>query len=184
MALKMSLSEPKYQPSEIETLTGFGPQQLREWRRLGFLDGFGYLDEKGRWKYSLREAVAFAICSQLRGVGLDGGIAIKVAKDFSFMILLFAKIQASRDAPYRYLAIWNNEVLPPSQRQFPFDPLAPFATYPAQNLEEIDRFVNASAPIILDANKVATCFPDALTTALLEAKQAIRAASKLRGGRF
>ena len=157
---------------------------MREWRRLGFLDGFGHLDEKGRWKYSLREAVAFAICSQLRGVGLDGGIAIRAAKDFSQMILLFAKIQASREAPFRYLAIWNNEVLPPSQRQFPFDPLTPFATYPAQSLEEIDRFVNASAPIILDAYKITNCFPDALTAALVDAKQAIRTASQLRRGRI
>lgn len=183
MAATMSLSVPKYQPSEIEALTGFGPQQLREWRRLGFLEGFGKLDDNGRWKYSLREAIALAICSQMRGVGLDGGIAIKVAKDFSNMVLLIAQIQASRETPFRYLAIWNNEVLPPAQRQFPLDPLAPFATYKAQDLQEIDHFVNASAPIILDAYKVTTCFPEALTAALVEMKREIRAASTFRGGR-
>ena len=82
------------------------------------------------------------------------------------------------------MAIWNNDALPPSQQQFPSDPLAPFATYEAQDLEGINRFVNAPAPIILDAYKVAACFPEALTTALIEEKQSISAASKLRGGRI
>lgn len=169
----MSLSDKTLTPQEVEALTGFGPELLRVWRSRGMLDGIG-LAEGGRWKFSLTEAVALAVCTQLRSVGLDGGVAIKVAGEFSETVLRAMEVRPGRQpAAPRYLAIWNNSVLPSDQGQFRCDRLAPYATYEADSLEEINRFLNAPTVIVLDAFKVAACLPGALIESLKNAKLAL-----------
>ncbi len=52
-------------PMEIEKLTTWSADALREMRRRGFLSNYGEETEGGRWRYSLRDLVAFDIASRL-----------------------------------------------------------------------------------------------------------------------
>lgn len=61
-------------PSTVEKLSTVSPDAQRDWRRLGFLENYG-ASEAGRWKYSVRDAVAFWIASRLIETGFDRHIA-------------------------------------------------------------------------------------------------------------
>ncbi|WIY26960.1 MerR family transcriptional regulator [Parasedimentitalea psychrophila] len=176
----MSFTDRDLTPKDVESLTGFSSQFLREWRRLEYLVGIGEQGANDRWKYSLKDALTLAICTQIRGSGLDGGVAIKIAKDFANTVLDQAGFFKETKEP-RYLAVWSNSALPENRRQFPLDPLAPFATYQAELIGEIDHVVNAPAPIILDAVKVLDCLPKELFDALLKAKREMREQRKQMG---
>lgn len=54
-------TDPVYSPGAVTTITDVHPDHLRDWRRRDFLNMIGTADENGRWKYSLRDAVAIWI---------------------------------------------------------------------------------------------------------------------------
>lgn len=48
-----------FSPSEIEEVTGWANDGLRDLRRKGYLESYGTLGENGRWRYELPDLVAF-----------------------------------------------------------------------------------------------------------------------------
>lgn len=58
-----------YSQSEASLLTGISQDVLRDWRRRGFLDGFGELAENGRWKYNVHDVLVLSIARALEPNG-------------------------------------------------------------------------------------------------------------------
>lgn len=91
-----------FSPSDIETLTGWSPDGQRDLRRKGLLSNYGTATETGRWKYSVRDVVAFWIASRLhhRHDGLD--LTTLFAVSWTNAPTVIALIKG--DAAQRYLA--------------------------------------------------------------------------------
>lgn len=66
-------TEHNLSPGAVATLTQPTTDLQRNYRARGMLDGFGAADDAGRWKYSLRDVVAFWIGDRLHmnGLGMD-----------------------------------------------------------------------------------------------------------------
>lgn len=171
----MHLNQKTLGPKDMHPLCGFDASMLKEWRRLELLEGIGKLQSNGRWKYSVREAVILAICNSLRLANLPGYVAIKVAKDIHDDVLKTAGFYGLRThAGFRLLAIWNNEASGPNPQFTGFSQYPPWETYPADDFEEIYRFIQAPAPIVVDLHKITKAFPDALKAAMLTAMEELR----------
>lgn len=62
----------KYTPSDIERLTKWSADGLRDMRRREFIRNYGEASENGRWQYSLRDLVAFYVADRLWRPSKDG----------------------------------------------------------------------------------------------------------------
>ena len=171
----MHFNQKTLGPKDMQPLCGFDASMLKEWRRLDLLEGIGKLESNGRWKYSVREAVMLAICNSLRLANLPGYVAIKVAKDIHDDVLKTADFYGSNVEPdFKLLAIWNNEASGQNPQFQGFSQYPPWETYAADDFEEIYRFIQAPAPIVVDLHKIAKAFPDALMAAMLTAMEELR----------
>lgn len=56
------------------------PENLRDWRRRGFLRGYGELQSDGKWRYSLKDALCMAIAKNMGRKGVDLEAALKAAR--------------------------------------------------------------------------------------------------------
>lgn len=54
-----------FTPAEVEDLTGWTAQGVRDLRNKGYVTNFGELQPNGRWVYSLHDLVAFWVASAL-----------------------------------------------------------------------------------------------------------------------
>lgn len=60
-------------PGAVASMTEPTPDLQRNYRQRGMLEGYGELQENGRWKYSLTDLVGIWICDRLsqRGQGME-----------------------------------------------------------------------------------------------------------------
>ena len=169
----MSINDRTLTPKDLEPLCGFHASMLKEWRRLDMLEGIGERHGNGRWQYTLREAVQLSICNSLRLAGLPGYIAIKVAQDIHDDALKAAGFYGPKKKPgFELIAIWNTEGpqgYPRDYNQGEVSRYFPWSSYPAGSWEEIMRFIDAPAPIVVDLHKICVAMPAPLKDALREA---------------
>lgn len=59
-----------FSPAEIGELTGWVPDAQRDLRHKEFLSNYGFQTESGRWKYTVRDLVAFWTATHLRDSGM------------------------------------------------------------------------------------------------------------------
>ena len=60
-----SVYQPKFSPAQVGEITNIPPEQMRDWRRLGWIDNFGTEGENGRWAYNARDVAALWIAGRL-----------------------------------------------------------------------------------------------------------------------
>jgi len=58
-----------FTPAEIEAYTRWTPEATRDLRHKGFLSNYGSQSDAGRWKYSIRDLIAFWMADHLRDAG-------------------------------------------------------------------------------------------------------------------
>ncbi|MCB1335059.1 MAG: hypothetical protein KDK26_15765 [Roseivivax sp.] len=61
-----------FSPSEIEELTGWPVASQRDLRRRGLIRNYGEATNGGRWRYDLRDLVAFYVAFRLHAPGTEG----------------------------------------------------------------------------------------------------------------
>ncbi|MGO7263761.1 hypothetical protein [Rhizobium leguminosarum] len=70
-----------FDPADLSQYSGLSPDNQRDWRRRGFLDGVGELQSNGRWKYSAINVIRIAVAKTLvsRRLVTDIADAIHIA---------------------------------------------------------------------------------------------------------
>lgn len=104
----------QYSLQEIQERTGIDPENLRDWRRRGLLEGVGTLQENGRWSYRVGDVLLLAIAVHLvRQSGLHLAHALKIAAFANPPLWCRASHEAGRYADQqraiRFLVAWSNE---------------------------------------------------------------------------
>lgn len=80
-AVRTSVTHRLLQPQEVEKFLGLTPENLRDQRRRGILDGIGQTDaDTGRWRYSADDVLIIAIAQALFQEGIDLPSAMSIAK--------------------------------------------------------------------------------------------------------
>lgn len=70
----------RYSPSEIETLTEWHAQGLRDMRNKGYLEGYGHFGLNGRWTYDLHDLVGLGLASILQdNMRIEGYVSLSQA---------------------------------------------------------------------------------------------------------
>jgi hypothetical protein len=142
-----------YTQSEASLLTGISQDVLRDWRRRGFLDGFGELAENGRWKYSLHDIIILSIARALEPNGQPISSLLYMA--WQLVLPVINEVRPENDYPgfstgnYAY---WFNDT---DQKL-----MAPM------HIRSLDDLLNipSAAPqvIIVNSAKLAAALPDRL----------------------
>lgn len=66
-----------YTPADVQSVSWWSPELLRDYRLKGYLDTYGRKGENGRWLYSGRDLVAFWVAEVLHGRGKRMDMAVK-----------------------------------------------------------------------------------------------------------
>lgn len=93
----------QYSPAEIEQMTGWHPQGLRDMRSKRYLDNFGEMQENGRWVYSARDVVAFWLAGFLHEHDHNPDLKGILGASYSNAPALAAKLTGRPG--YRFVAI-------------------------------------------------------------------------------
>ena len=68
-----------FDPAQVQAISGVTTDQLRDWRRRGFLEGLGHLTKTG-WQYWRGDIAALTIAKLLVRAGMDMGPAVRMAR--------------------------------------------------------------------------------------------------------
>ncbi len=167
-----------FAPADIHSFGIASPDDLRDWRRRGFLDGIGLLPTKnggwtsnlndpdllvtGRptWAYHRRDVLALAIGLSLIELKIDRSAAFRVGSDLVLDTIFYIEGQ-----PRGRFAIAYAQGRGPNH-QGSASPLIAGILANVKTLEEVGDYFRSPAAVLIDLKAVIATFPPELITAL------------------
>lgn len=150
----LNFEKHAFTPSAIAGMTGVSPDMQRDLRHKGFLANYGAMGDDQRWKYSLRDMIAFAAAFRLIKTGWHRHSACACAWTFAHAIL--AEIVGA-EIPIRYVAHLIDAGSPSDDFS-----MRGTVTMEAKTLAEIEAGPSFDRAEILDLKYLAQRLPDDL----------------------
>lgn len=152
----------QFAPSEVEFYSGVDTVRLRDWRRKGYLEGYGFQNPAGRWRYSLSECISLSLMRVLEWNGQPFARLAFISEALSLTLINAVRGWGVEGLPgERFFVFWPEDVGNPEVTRPGFG-----IQYLSTN--DLAEIVNAGAPqaIVVDVERLAEALPEPLLGAI------------------